>query len=92
MNKLAFVMLLGVLAGCETMTPNYDAKFGESVREARLKMTINPNAGKTPDQVAGIDGKAGEQTIIEYQNSFKEPPPVVPVINIGGSIGGGSGK
>ena len=31
MNKLAFVMLLGVLAGCETMTPNYDAKFGESV-------------------------------------------------------------
>ena len=87
MNKLVIVGLLGICSGCETMTPNYDTKFGEAVRDARLKMTINPNAGKNPDQVAGIDGKAGEQTIIEYQNSFKEPPPVVPVINIGGSIG-----
>ena len=52
-------------------------------------MTINPDAGKNPDQVAGMDGKAGRETIILYQDTFKAPPPVVNVINIGGGLGGG---
>lgn len=87
MNKLAITMLLGLTGGCATVTPNYDARFGDAVRQAKLNMTINPDAGKNPDQVAGVDGKAARETIIRYQNTFKEPPPVVNVINIGGSIG-----
>lgn len=89
MNKLAIALLLGLIAGCASVTPNYDAKFGDAVREAKLKMTINPDAGKNPDQVAGMDGKAGRDTIILYQDTFKAPPPVVNVINIGGGLGGG---
>ena len=89
MNKLAIAVLLGLIAGCASVTPNYDAKFGDAVREAKLKMTINPDAGKNPDQVAGMDGKAGRDTIILYQDTFKAPPPVVNVINIGGGLGGG---
>ena len=89
MNKLAIALLLGLIAGCASVTPNYDAKFGDAVREAKLKMTINPDAGKNPDQVAGMDGKAGRETIILYQDTFKAPPPVVNVINIGGGLGGG---
>ena len=89
MNKLAITLLLGLIAGCASVTPNYDAKFGDAVREAKLKMTINPDAGKNPDQVAGMDGKAGRNTIILYQDTFKAPPPVVNVINIGGGLGGG---
>ena len=94
MNKLAIALLLGLMAGCSTstVTPNYDAKFGDAVREAKLKMTINPGAGRNPDQVVGMDGKAGRDTIILYQDTFKTPPPVVNVINIGGSLGSGSGK
>ena len=86
MNKLA-IALLGLMAGCATVTPNYDARFGDAVREAKLKMTINPGAGRNPDQVAGMDGKAARETVILYQDTFKAPPPVVNVINIGGSIG-----
>lgn len=89
MNKLAIALLLGLIAGCASVTPNYDAKFGDAVREAKLKMTINPDAGKNPDQVTGMDGKAGRDTIILYQDTFKAPPPVVNVINIGGGLGGG---
>ena len=89
MNKLAIALLLGLIAGCASVTPNYDAKFGDAVREAKLKMTINPDAGKNPDQVAGMDGKAGRETIILYQDTFKAPPPAVNVINIGGGLGGG---
>ncbi len=89
MNKLAIALLLGLMAGCASVTPNYDAKFGDAVREAKHEMTINPSAGKNPDQVAGVDGKAGKNTIILYQDTFKAPPPVVNVINIGGGLGSG---
>lgn len=78
---------LVLLGGCST-TPNYDARFGDAVRQARLAMTINPNAGANPDRVMGIDGPAAREAIIHYQESFKTPPPPVNVINIGGAIGG----
>ena len=85
-------LCLGLVAGCTVpLTPEYDAKFGLAVREARLKMTINPEAGKNPDLALGLHGGAAKETLIRYQNSFKAPPPVTNVINIGGSIGAGGG-
>lgn len=90
MNNSAIALLLTLLAGCSSVTPHYDARFGDAVREAKLKMTINPDAGKNPDQVTGMDGKSARETILLYQGTYKAPPPAVNVINIGGSIGGGS--
>ena len=78
-----------VLAGCKSTTPYYDTRFGDSVREARQKMTIDPDAGKNRDSSIGMDGKAARESILVYQETFKTPPPVTNVINIGGSIGGG---
>ena len=89
MKTSAIAFLLTLLTGCASVTPHYDARFGNAVREARLKMTINPDAGKNPDQVLGMDGKSARETIIFYQNTYKEPPPAANVINIGGSSGGG---
>ena len=89
---LSLCLCTGLLGGCATsVTPNYDLKFGEALREAKLKMTINPDAGKNPDMALGIQGAAAKETVIRYQNSFKAPPPVTNVINIGGSIGAGGG-
>ena len=85
MKTSAIVFLLTLLTGCaSTVTPNYDTRFGNAVREAKLKMIINPDAGKNPDQVLGMDGKSARETIIFYQNTYKEPPATVNVINIGG--------
>ena len=85
-------LCLGFLGGCTTpLTPEYDAKFGLAVREARLKMTINPEAGKNPDLALGLHGGAAKESLIRYQNTFKTPPPVTNVINIGGSLGSGGG-
>ncbi len=89
MNKLTLSLLLGLLAGCaNTVTPHYDEKFGEALRTATLKQTLNPGAGKTPDNASGIDGKAAQETMLLYQGTFQAPPPVVNVINIGGGLGG----
>lgn len=83
MNRFASCAMLAILAGCST-TPNYDARFGDTVRQARIAMTINPNASANPDPVAGIDGQAAREAFARYQDSYKAPPPVVNVINIGG--------
>jgi len=85
MDKLILALLAALLAGCST-TPNYDAKFGDAVREARMKMTLNPDAGKDNADVAGMDGKSAKEAVTRYQGTFKAPPPVTNVINIGGTI------
>jgi len=93
MKKHAIALSICLLAACSTTTPDYDSKFGDALREAKLKMTINPDAGKNPDQVTGMDGKAARETVILYQSTFKTPPPAFNVINIGGGLNtGGSGK
>jgi hypothetical protein len=85
MNKSLALLLLALLGGCAaTTTPNYDMRFGDAVRQARRQMTINPNAGTTPDPMAGMDGKTAREAFGRYEESFKAPPPVVNVINIGG--------
>ncbi|HEY6095280.1 MAG TPA: hypothetical protein VIU93_10055 [Gallionellaceae bacterium] len=85
MKTLAIALLLCLLAACST-TPDYDGKFGDAVREARLKMTINPDAGRNPDLAMGLDGKAAQNATVRYQATFKTPPPAINVTNIGGSM------
>lgn len=88
MNKSLTLILLTLLGGCATSTtPNYDLRFGDAVRQARQQMTINPNAGSNPDPMVGMDGRAAHEALGRYHESFKTPPPVVNVINIGGSSG-----
>jgi hypothetical protein len=82
--KICTVLAAALLAAGCAGTPHYDARFGEAIRQARLAMTIDPNAGAKVDEVKGIDGRAGKEAVKRYQDSFKEPPPVTNVINIGG--------
>jgi hypothetical protein len=89
MNKPICLLTLALLAGCAGTTPHYDKRFGDAVRQARSAMTIDPQAGAKADVATGIDGKAASEAMARYQESFKAPPPVVNVINIGGGTGGG---
>ena len=92
MKNHAILTLMVLTAGCaQTVTPNYDARFGEAVRTARLAMTIDPDAGRRGDEARGIDGRAAQESMKRYQKSFSEPPPVSNVINIGGGFSGGGG-
>lgn len=94
MKKSIGTLSIVLVAGCaQTVTPQYDMRFGEAVRDARLAMTIDPDAGHRGDELKGIDGRAAQESIKRYQDSFKQPPPVTNVINIGGGFanGGGSG-
>jgi hypothetical protein len=88
MKTPALLLSATLAASCaNTNTPNYDLRFGDAVRQARQQMTLNPTP--STDAMAGMDGKAAKEAATLYQDSFKAPPPVVNVINIGGAIGGG---
>ena len=83
---LAIVCLVA-LTGCAS-TPHYDARFGDAVRQARVAMTVNPAGSSMNDPVAGIEGQAAKEAMSRYYETFKAPPPVVNVINIGGVTSG----
>lgn len=90
MKNLAMLLML-LTAGCaHTVAPHNEARFGDAVREARLAMTIDPAAGQRGDQAAGIDGRAAQESMNRYHDSFKTPPPVTNVINIGGPLANNS--
>lgn len=73
-SRLLLALLPLALAGCaETRTPHYDQHFGEAVREAVAQQTINPDASSNTDPVAGLDGKAANETINNYDKSFASP-------------------
>jgi hypothetical protein len=85
--KTCIALSAVLLAACSTTTtPDYDQRFGDSVRQARMRQTLNPTASANPDPVLGLDGKAAQEGIHLYHDSFKVPPPVVNVINIGGGV------
>ncbi|HEY0491390.1 MAG TPA: hypothetical protein VGD30_17910 [Telluria sp.] len=86
MNKFTCCAMLAMLAGCST-TPDYDTRFGDAVRDARTAMTIDPKASANTDPATGIDGQSAREALGRYHDTYKAPPPVVNVINIGGVAG-----
>ena len=80
---------LGLLAGCVAIHPEVDQRHGQAVTAARAAQTFNPQASNYPKPVSGIDGRAAKETMDRYVDSFKSPPPVTNVINIGGGLSGG---
>jgi type IV pilus biogenesis protein CpaD/CtpE len=72
----------------ETTTPHLDQQFGQAVNQALAQQTINPDASRNPDPVAGIDGQAGQAVIDRYHEGMKQEAAPATVINIGGALGG----
>ncbi len=74
-------LLLGI-AACAPTTPQWDSRFGETVRLTAQQQTLNPKAGGDAP-VNGIDAATGRESIGRYRSSFREPPPAPSPISIG---------
>ncbi len=79
---------LAALFGCTTATPYVDAHLGLAVNTAKAQQTLNPDASRNTDPVAGIGGVPAADSIGRYNDSFKAPPPTFEIIT-GGAAGGG---
>jgi outer membrane murein-binding lipoprotein Lpp len=77
-----------LLAGCVAPTPHLDEKFGEAVNTAKAQQTINPDASRNTNPVAGIDGQAANAAIDRYHKSYERPAAQPSAFTIG--IGAGT--
>ena len=94
-RTMAALTIAGILAmgGCATSTtPDTDARFGESLNMLKAQQTMNPDASRNTNPVAGIDGKAAKGAYDNYRDSFRKPPAeglnVTPISDIGAGGGG----
>ena len=71
------------LVGCASTTPQYDARFGEAVRHNLQAQALTPTAGQDGPAAAALDASTARAAVQRYRDSFKAPPPVVNVINLG---------
>lgn len=79
------LMAFVALAGCSSTTPQYDARFGDAVRHNRQAQVLDPAAGSGKAEPAALDAGSARSAFQRYRDSFKTPPPVVNVINLGGN-------
>jgi len=68
---------------CLSTSPRLDSRFGDAANVAKAQQTLNPDASKNRNVVAGMDGKSAQETMVRYRDSFKHPPPPANVFNIG---------
>ena len=74
-TKLLAIAAIAMLGGCVvTTTPDTDARFGQSFNLIKAQQTLNPDASRNTDPVAGIDGKAAKGAYDNYRDSFRKPP------------------
>jgi hypothetical protein len=81
---LACTLALFLIGGCTSLSPHFDHQVGLAVNTAKAQQTVNPEASRNADPVAGIGGTPADSAIDEYHKSFTAPPPTFNVINIGG--------
>ena len=68
----------GVASGSRTRDT-----FGEAVREARFRQTLDPDAARRSPVQSGLDASAAISAWRRYQESFRSPPPAIEVLGIG---------
>lgn len=87
------LVLASALCGCS----NFDGErggfssrtrdsFGEALREARVRQTLDPAASLREAPPEGIDAQAAVSAWRRYQGSFREPPPAFEVLGIGSGL------
>ena len=69
--------MLALSAGCSSSGPVYEEtllekNWGRSVETAKYNQILNPDAGKDLTPVEGLSGKASDNSVKKYEDSFKK--------------------
>ena len=83
-SLFGMALVICAASGCQSTTPVLDSRFGDAVNSAKALQTINPEASRNTDPVAGLGGTSAKDSVDRYHNTFKEPPPTFTIINVGG--------
>ena len=69
--------ILTLSAGCSSSGPVHEEtllekNWGRSVETAKYNQILNPEAGKNLTPVEGLSGKAADNSVQKYEDSFKK--------------------
>lgn len=81
-HLLAALVILLALSACAPTTPQWDKRFGDTVRLTQQQQVLDPGAGGDAP-VNGIDAATGREAIGRYRSSFREPQPPSNAFTIG---------
>ena len=68
----AVAMLLGCSSGAVIKDTAMDRNWGRSFETALYQQILNPDAGKEPEPVDGLDGDAAVRNLEQYRKSFEK--------------------
>lgn len=88
-NLIGAAVCLLALGGCAaTASPDWDARFGDSMRTLKAQQLIDPEAPtRNAQTIPSTDGRTTHEAMDRHVESYRSPPPTT-VINVG-SIGTG---
>ncbi|NHZ62053.1 hypothetical protein [Massilia genomosp. 1] len=78
-RRIASLLAATLLLGACSSTPNWDARFGQSLRAALAAQAIDPGAARANRPVSGLDGKAAAAAHERYQRSAEAPAALAPM-------------
>ena len=71
------IVALSLVSGCKgtdfsKRESTLEKNWGRSFKEAKENQILNPEAGKNPEPVTGLDGQAANSSMEKYRGQFKE--------------------
>lgn len=81
-----------VLLGCAGNLPQperadvVDAHYGKSLETAKNSQILNPEAGKEPTPVEGLDGKSANNQMNKYRKALKREQKIQQSVGIGREV------
>jgi len=89
-KHLSVLLVAAALVGCAGIDPNglpapsrTRDTFGDAVRQAQTRQTIDPEAARRAPAYSGLDGPAAVSAWRRYQESFQSPPPSFEILGVG---------
>ena len=72
LTLIGLIAALLIFSGCGTRETMLDRNWGSSFESAKQSQILNPEAGKNPDPVVGLDGQVVENNMEKYRQGFKK--------------------
>ncbi len=72
LTLIGLIAVLLIFSGCGTRETMLDKNWASSFESAKQSQILNPEAGKNPDPVVGLDGQVVENNMEKYRQGFKE--------------------
>lgn len=82
---IGIIIALSLAVGCARQQSRLETDYGVSHKLQKYNQTLNPEAEKNLDPVAGLSGKAAQNAEEKYQKGFEKTAPTATTyqINIG---------